>query len=284
MDNKIITKSWDFDGTQYFVFNPDPIMGSTAVMIVKSGKALLINAQFTNANGNDIAQFIEDKEYDLTAILITYSDPDFYFGLTEIEKHFPDTPVYATDTTIKRIKASAENKIDTWKETLKDNTPKNIIYPDHVIENKLVWENLTFKLVGVNLARGAFYDEVNHVLFGSINIFDNTHVFLADTAKDTELDSWIQDLKAFNNIDSAIIIPAHFGNNTDFNEDNSLSFTEKYIKAFEKNAADSQSADQLIEKMKAAYPDLGGEANLDLSARVFMNEMDWQPWSLDTLE
>src|SRR5437016_922439 len=66
--------------------------------VIVSGKtdAVLIDAQFTLADAESVAQEIKTSDKKLTTIYVSHGDPDFYFGLEEFKKYFPDVTVYAS--------------------------------------------------------------------------------------------------------------------------------------------------------------------------------------------
>src|SRR5437868_12492317 len=66
--------------------------------VIVSGKtdAVLIDAQFTLAEAEKVAQQIKQSGKKLTTIYVSHGDPDFYFGLEVFKKHFPGVTVYAS--------------------------------------------------------------------------------------------------------------------------------------------------------------------------------------------
>jgi len=81
--------------------------------VIVSGKtdAVLIDAQFTLADAERVAQEIKRSGKKLTAIYVSHGDPDFYFGLEVFKKYFPEVTAYASPATTEHIKATAQNGI-----------------------------------------------------------------------------------------------------------------------------------------------------------------------------
>ena len=82
--------------------------------VIVSGKtdAVLIDAQFTLAEAEKVAQEIKNSGKKLTTIFVSHGDPDFYFGLEVFKKYFPEVTAYASPATVEHIKASAQKKLD----------------------------------------------------------------------------------------------------------------------------------------------------------------------------
>ncbi|ALS01365.1 hypothetical protein ATZ33_08290 [Enterococcus silesiacus] len=256
------------------VLEPDKIMNSSAVLIHKNGKALLVNTQFSNEDGREIVALLQEKQLDLKQVIISYSDPDFYFGLDVIQQAFPDIEISATETTIERIKKSYSDKLTTWEETLKDNTPAKIVLPNTILTNEFSFEGEVFQLVGSNKTRGAFYEKNEQILFGSIDFFDHLHIFLADTPDKKEQQEWLANLLDFQKMNPKKVIPAHFSGDSKM-DSSVLDFTKNYIEYFMQATDKSSTAAELIKQMTDKYPTLQGQVNLELSAKVVKNELSW---------
>src|SRR3982750_443889 len=99
--------------------------------VIVSGKtdAVLIDAQFTLADAEKVAQEIKTSGKKLTTIYVSHGDPDFYFGLEVFKKYFPEVTVYATPATVEHIKATAQKKLEVWGERLGKNITTNVVLP-----------------------------------------------------------------------------------------------------------------------------------------------------------
>jgi glyoxylase-like metal-dependent hydrolase (beta-lactamase superfamily II) len=73
--------------------------------------AVLIDAQFTLADAEKVAREIKNSGKKLTAIYVSYGDPDFYFGLEVFKKYFPEVTAYASPATIEHIKGNCPKEI-----------------------------------------------------------------------------------------------------------------------------------------------------------------------------
>src|SRR5215204_4255133 len=99
--------------------------------VIVSGKtdAVLIDAQFTLADAEKVAQEIKTSGKKLTTIYVSHTDPDFYFGLEVFKKYFPDVTAYASPATVESIKATAQKKLDVWGGRLGKAITSNVVLP-----------------------------------------------------------------------------------------------------------------------------------------------------------
>ena len=55
----------------------------------------------------------------------------------------------------------------------------------------------------------------------------------------------------------------------------SVTFTQKYLTTAEQALPKAKDSAELIAAMKKHYPQLGGESDLEMSAKVLKGEMKW---------
>ena len=258
------------ENVTYYVMNPDPVFGSTAVLIEKDGKGLLVDTQFSKDDADKTIQLIKSKKIDLETIYVSYSDPDYYFGTAFIQEAFPTAKVVATEGTIDRIKSTYENKLTVWADTLKDKAPKEVIIPE-AIDNKVALGNEEFQITGTD--KPVLYNATDQLILGGIPVSTDGHLFMADTKTVESQENWINDLTGLEELQAKTVIPGHFGQGNKFTADN-ITFTKDYIQKFIEVEQSSQTSAEIMQKMKAAYPDLA-ESSLEMSAKVVTGEQAW---------
>jgi glyoxylase-like metal-dependent hydrolase (beta-lactamase superfamily II) len=86
--------------------------GVASVIVYGKTETVLIDAQFSLADAEKVAESIKQSGKKLTTIYVSHGDPDFYFGLEVFKKYFPEVTVYAAPATIEHIKATAQK---SWK-------------------------------------------------------------------------------------------------------------------------------------------------------------------------
>lgn len=123
--------------------------GVASVIISGKTDAVLIDAQFTLADAEKVAQEIKTSEKKLTTIYVSYGDPDFYFGLEVFKKYFPEVTAYATAETVDHIKATAQKKLDVWGGQLGNKITSNVILPQVLKGNSIDLEGQKLEIVGL---------------------------------------------------------------------------------------------------------------------------------------
>ncbi|SIQ44968.1 Glyoxylase, beta-lactamase superfamily II [Shewanella morhuae] len=260
-------------------FNPgeNSIFAVSSSFISGEHEMMLVDAQFQNNDAQTLVDTIKASGKKLTQVYISHSDPDFYFGLAVIKKNFPDAQIVATQTTVDAIKASMDGKLAYWGPILKDNAPSELVLPKAVHSD-------TFTIDGEQVIIEGFNDKHPKHTFlwvpsiktivGGVEVFDNTHVWMADTQTTSERQEWLIHLDAMEKLLPTTVIPGHYLGKARF-DIRAINFTRDYVKAFDVAAKASKNSAELIQKMRALYPQMPVDAGLEISAKVYMGEMTW---------
>ncbi len=124
-----------------------------------------------------------------------------------------------------------------------------------------------FEFVGDDKNRINLFEKNDKLLIGGIDIFNELHIFLADTGSEEKLQAWIDRLTSLEALNPEIVIPSHADLNASFDK-KALSATKEYLqKAIEFTKASSRS-EELAASLKTAYPDYINTGVIDLGAKV----------------
>ncbi len=134
---------------------------------------------------------------------------DYYFGLESIKAAYPEAIAYATESTVEHIVHSVLGKLKVWKDALGENAPSNVVLPQVFKEKTINFQGLTFELVGLDYYRTSLFNKELKVLIGGIDVFNEIHVFLADTSSKAAMEAWIENLKVLQALNADIIVPSH---------------------------------------------------------------------------
>ncbi|MDC0739329.1 MBL fold metallo-hydrolase [Cognatishimia sp. SS12] len=260
------------------VFNPGtaslfPVVSS---IIEGPSEVILVDAQFQTNDAQTLVDMIKATGKDLKAIYITHKDPDFYFGLDTILAAFPDTPVYASPETVKGIKASAEAKLQVWGPRLKENAPARTVVPAPLEGDHLMVDGERVNVIGLDghdPKHTFVHVPSEDTVIASISVFNNQHVWMADSQTVESRDNWRATLETILDLNAERIIPGHFVGDVAL-DDSGVYFTRDYIARFEGASAAAEGSEELIAAMQALYPDFGMGA-LGLSAKVAEGEATW---------
>jgi glyoxylase-like metal-dependent hydrolase (beta-lactamase superfamily II) len=124
--------------------------GVTSVIGSEEKDAVLIDAQFTLADAERVALEISKSGKGLTAIFISHSDPDYYFGLEVFKRYFPLTIVCATEATVDHIKLTEQKKLDVWGAQMDNAITKNIVLPQILKGANIDLEGQKVEVIGLS--------------------------------------------------------------------------------------------------------------------------------------
>ncbi|WP_439891250.1 MBL fold metallo-hydrolase [Ralstonia sp. 25C] len=261
------------------VYNPGDkgIFPVSSEIITGAHEAILIDAQFQRSDAQALVQKLKASGKTLTTVYISHSDPDYYFGLDVIHAAFPQAKIVATPQTVAAIQASMQGKLAYWGPILKDNAPQALVLPEVLQRDHLTLEGRTIEIKGLNgpnPARTYLWIPSLKTVAGGVVVFNGDHVWVADTQTRESRLGWLQTLDNIAALKPATVVPGHFSGAMPKGLD-AVRFTADYLKTFELQAAKANNSAELVKAMKTAYPTLGGDASLELSAKVIKGEMKW---------
>ena len=247
--------------------------------VIVSGKtdAVLIDAQFTLADAEKVAQEIKASGKKLTTIFVSHGDPDFYFGLEVFKKYFPEVTAYASPATVEHIKTTAQKKLEVWGERLGKNITSNVILPQVLKGNSIELEGQKLEIIGLEEFPNKTFVWIPSIkaVVGGINIFGTTfHLWMADAQTTEARKSWIAVLDKISTLKPEIVIPAHANSNSPF-DITAVNHTKSYIQFYEEALKTNKTSEALITALKTKYPTLTFETALMIGAKVNTGEMKW---------
>jgi len=251
--------------------------GVASVIISGKTDAVLIDAQFTLADAEKVAQEIKSSGKKLTAIYVSYGDPDFYFGLEVFKKYFPEVTAYASPATVEHIKATAQKKLDVWGGQLGKAVTSNIVLPQVLKGNSIDLEGQQLEIIGLEeFSKKTFvWIPSAKAVVGGINVFGTTfHLWMADAQTAEARKEWISVLDKIAALHPAIVVPAHANGASPFDE-SAVKHTKDYIQFYEEALKTNKTSAALIAALKAKYPALTFDIALQIGAKVNTGEMKW---------
>jgi len=251
--------------------------GVASVIVYGKTDAVLIDAQFTLADAEKVAQQIKNSGKKLTTIYVSHTDPDFYFGLEIFKKYFPEVTAYASPATVESIKATAQKKLDVWGGRLGKAITSNIVLPQVLKGNSIELEGQKLEIVGLEEFPSKTFVWIPSIkaVVGGINVFGTTfHLWMADAQTADARKQWITILDKIEALHPAIVIPAHANSNSPF-DISAVKHTKGYIQFYEEALKTNKTSDALITALKAKYPTLTFETALQIGAKVNTGEMKW---------
>jgi glyoxylase-like metal-dependent hydrolase (beta-lactamase superfamily II) len=251
--------------------------GVSSVIVSGKTDAVLIDAQFTLADAENVAQQIKKSGKKLTAIYVSYGDPDFYFGLEVFKKYFPEVTAYASPATVEHIKATAQKKLDVWGGQLGNKVTSNVVLPQILKGNSIDLEGQKLEIIGLEEFPAKTFVWIASIkaVVGGINVFGTTfHLWMADAQTAEARKEWIGILDKIEALQPTIVVPAHANTASPFDL-SAVKHTKNYIQYYEEALKTNKTSAALIAALKAKYPALTFDIALQIGAKVNTGEMKW---------
>ncbi|MET9040431.1 MBL fold metallo-hydrolase [Streptomyces mirabilis] len=247
----------------------------TATLVTGANEALLVDAAFTRADGHRLAAEILDSGKKLTTVFVSHADPDFYFGAEVVADAFPDAAFVATPLVIEHIKHSYEGKLKAWA-ALGANLPTRLVDLTP-LTGGLTLEGHRFELKGGPAAlpdRHYLWQSEHRALLGGVLLFQQEHVWVADTPTADDRAAWIGLLDEMAALDPELVVPGHRLPGT-VADASAISATREYLLVFEEELATAADGAALTEALFKRYPDNGMLIAAQIGAKVAKGEMKW---------
>jgi glyoxylase-like metal-dependent hydrolase (beta-lactamase superfamily II) len=261
-------KVYNADGASFHV---------NSTLIYGEKEALVIDAGFTRADALRIAANVLDSGKELKTIFVSQADPDYYFGVETLKEFFPNAQVLATPAVLEKIKAKVDAKVAFWGPKMGANAPKKPVLPVALSGNALSVDGQKVEIRGTSgiLAHRPYvWIPAIKTITGNVGVLNGLHVWTADTQSVAERKAWIAQLDEMAALKPAVVVPGHMqvGAAMDIS---AIDYTKAYLQTFEQNLAKAKTGAELIDSMKAAYPNAGLGIALDIGAKVNKGEMKW---------
>jgi glyoxylase-like metal-dependent hydrolase (beta-lactamase superfamily II) len=251
--------------------------GVASVIISGKTDVVLIDAQFTLADAENVAREIINSGKKLTGIYISHGDPDFYFGMEVFKKYFPEATAYASAATVEHIKATAQKKLAIWGERLGKNITSNVVLPQLLKGNSIDLEGEKLEIIGADGLPGKTFVWIPSIkaVVGGINVFGTSfHLWMADAQTREARKQWISVLEKIESLQPEIVIPAHAKPGTALDL-SAVEHTKSYIQFYEEALQTNKTSEALIAALKSKYPELTFDIALQIGVKVNTGEMNW---------
>lgn len=262
-------------------YNPgeNAIFPVTSVLVSGEKDAILFDAQFNTQDGQALVDMIKASHKNLSMIYISAGDPDYYFGLQSLVKAFPKVRVVASQAVVEHIQSTKDAKLEYWGPIIGDAAPTNIVVPEILNDTTLMLDGKAIEIKEINTHQAYLWIPSIKAVLGGVSVTSGMHVWTADTQTQASRQEWTESLKKMAALQPDVVIPGHYLGAMPAKAE-AISFTIDYLTAFEKELTaveklKANKSDAVIKAMKKRYPELPGESDLELSAKVNTGEMQW---------
>lgn len=262
----------------FTIFDLDFPVGSknkTATLVTGDNDALLVDAGFTRADGHRLVAHILDSGKRLTTVFISHGDPDFYFGAEVVADAFPEAAFLATPQTIEHIHHSYEGKLGAWAAAGPNLPTRRVDLTP--LTGPLSLEGHQFQLQGGPAElpdRHYLWQPQHRAIVGGVTLFQNEHVWVADTPTPQQRTAWIALLDEMAALDPHLVVPGHRLPDAPA-DPSAITNTRDYLVAFEEELNKATDGVTLIAALASRYPDHGMLIAAQIGAKVATGEMSW---------
>jgi glyoxylase-like metal-dependent hydrolase (beta-lactamase superfamily II) len=248
----------------------EPGFLANSTIVSGQKEAILIDAQFTLADGKRVADAIKATGKTLTTVYVTHAHPDHYFGFAPVKEAFPSAKLVALPATVKEIQATWEGKVKQWKPMYKDAITATPVVPAPLAGTSLVLEGEQLEVVGgiqgdESQNSYVWIPSLKAVIAGDV-AYDQVYPWTAETSVE-ERKAWLGSLDRLAGMNPTMVVPGH--QKPEQKQDTgSLKFTKDYLLAFDEARATSKKPADLQEKMKTKYPSAALEVILKIGSEA----------------
>ena len=267
---------------EIFVAEPEEI-NVTSALIMGPTEMLVVCGQATRSSATRLADLIASKDRELEFVFLTHPHLDHSQGAGILLERFPSARFIAVPAVgeLQRLRIPADD--DLAASRYGDNAAIPSVPVEDYLDQTIVIDGIEVEIwtdivgdAGLGYPdepHTAIYVPSLHALMPSDVVYFDAHVMMAGSSKEsraqwvTQLDSWLER-------DFDVVVPGHMPRTSRdaLSAEGALRHTREYLLAYEAALAESSSADELIEKMTARYPDLQHQSALKLSAFIEFKE------------
>lgn len=241
-----------------------------STLITGQKDAILIDSQFTLADGKKVADAIKASGKTLTVVYVTHSHPDHYFGFPAVKAAFPNAKLVALPATVTEIQNTWEGKVKQWKPLYKDAITEAPVLPEALSGTTLELEGEKFDVVGDLQGDDSqnsyvWIPSLHAAVVGDIAYYE-VFPWTAETNPEARK-AWLGSLDRVGSLNPLVVVPGHQKPELK-PEPATLTFTKEYLVAYDAALAGSKKPADLQAKMKAKYPDAALDIILKLGSEA----------------
>lgn len=248
-----------------------------STLVYGDHEAMVIDAGFTRADALRIAANVLDSGRTLKTILVSQADPDYYFGVEVLHAQFPQADIVATPAVLEAIQSKLKGKVAFWGPKMGNNAPQQPVLPKALNSTRLTLDGEAIEIRGTSglLAHRPYvWIPSIRTLAGNVAVFNQWHVWTADTATPALRAAWRAQLDDMQALQPQSVVPGHMKPGSALDA-SSIRFTRDYLQSYETALQESKDGDTVIQRMKQQWPAATGMISLEIGAKVSKGEMPW---------
>jgi glyoxylase-like metal-dependent hydrolase (beta-lactamase superfamily II) len=245
---------------------------SSVSLISGEHDAVLVDTLLTPEDAARVVDWIRATGKNLTTVYITHGHGDHFFGLNTILAAFPNATALTTAAVIPDAETQLTPEIMSfWNAILPGQIPEHPSLPGALDADLIELEGHELRIINVGQADTApstivHVPGLDAVVSGDV-AYNGIHQWLAETDHTKRME-WIASVEQIEALHPKIVVAGH--KRPDARDDDPASIlgdTKTYIRDFKQSLSESDSAQELVDKMMVLHGDLGNPYTLWTSAQ-----------------
>jgi glyoxylase-like metal-dependent hydrolase (beta-lactamase superfamily II) len=234
---------------------------------------MLVDTGLTRSDGRRLAERVRATGLPLTTVVVSHSDPDFYFGTEEVHNAFPDARFLAHPVVIGQITQTYPAELAAWASRLGSELPTRPPRLQPMAGEAVEFEGHRFEVRGFELGlpdRHYLWEHRSRVVLGGVLLFQDVHLRTADTPASVQREAWIDLLDGMAALDPALVLPGHraAASPSAPGDASAITFTQDYLKAFERELGRTGDAAAAEAALLRLYPDAALPSAVEAGTRA----------------
>ena len=230
---------------------------ANSVVIEGSHEVMLVDAQLTKTNAENVLQAIKATNKPLSIIYITHEHADHFLGLEVFKAAYPGVRILANSNVVDRINKVYQEKIDKWKGLLGADAASHVVAVSKYDEDFIRFENSKIRILknlqGDTDANTMLWLPGQRTLIAGDVVFNDLHVYTAETDIAARK-RWLDSLATIRDLKPAAVIPGHSKVGAPIDATTAVDFTENYLMIFEQELKKAKTPDDLVKAMQERFP------------------------------
>jgi glyoxylase-like metal-dependent hydrolase (beta-lactamase superfamily II) len=244
----------------------------SATLIAGERDAVLVDALMTVDQARELVDWVAAGGKSLTTVYITHGHGDHWFGLGAVLERFPDARAVALPAVVEYMRQTStpERIASLWKSRLPGQIPDQLVFPEPLDGDRFELEG--HELVAIPVGHTdtdqttvLHVPDIGLVVAGDA-AYNDVHLYLAESTPELRRE-WLAALDTIESLNPSAVVAGHKRPGR-ADDPQIVEETRRYIRDFDRIAANTGTAQELYEQVLALHPDRVNPGALWHSAEV----------------